>query len=534
MIRTRSASALIACLLLGVFASACTKNSTSPTTPSCTFSVAQPTTTFGPEGGTGSAAVTAGSGCSWTATSSATFATITAGSSGSGNGTVTFSIAVNTATADRTATLTIAGSTFTITQRAATTTTPPPTLSAPSAKSPVGGVSVDPGRPTLVVNNATSTGAIGTVTYHFEVSDVNTFPNDPVRTFTVDGIAQGSGTTSWTVNHDLGANVLWYWRARATNGTVTGAFSDVDTFRTGPQCSFVLSTTSINAAAAGTSSTITVTTSTGCTWAATSNSSFITVTSGATGTGSGTVAITIAANNGAARTGTLTIAGQTVAISQSGGGSACTFLLSPASASISGGGGTGSFTVTADSACSWTATTTDSFVTITSGSSGTGNGTVAFSVTANSGSTARTGTITVGGQTFTINQAASVAMTASFSLLDPGTQAGATTECRFRSATGAPTTCTLRSTSFTFGTNTIVSYQWTVQYTYDTVKTLSGTASTLNITDTCGGVQSTADGASNPLSVTLTVTDNTGATATAIAGSGSQPALFVRLFTCGS
>src|SRR5439155_15388302 len=102
-------------------------------------------------------------------------------------------------------------------------------LTAPSAKSPVGGQAVDPGRPTLVVNNASSTGAIGTVTYRFEISDQPTFPSDPVRTFTQDGVAQGSGTTSWVVNHDLGASVLWYWHARATNGTVTGAYSDVET-----------------------------------------------------------------------------------------------------------------------------------------------------------------------------------------------------------------------------------------------------------------------------------------------------------------
>ena len=44
---------------------------------------------------------------------------------------------------------------------------------------------------------------------------------------------------------------------------------------------------------------------------------------------------------------------------------------------------------------------------MTSGASGSGNGSVAFTVAANAGG-ARTGTITVAGQTFTVTQAAAV------------------------------------------------------------------------------------------------------------------------------
>ncbi|HWT02319.1 MAG TPA: Calx-beta domain-containing protein [Pyrinomonadaceae bacterium] len=46
-----------------------------------------------------------------------------------------------------------------------------------------------------------------------------------------------------------------------------------------------------------------------------------------------------------------------------------------------------------------------SWITITSGSSGTGNGTVSYTVAANSGSSQRTGTITVNGQAHTVTQA---------------------------------------------------------------------------------------------------------------------------------
>src|SRR5439155_167087 len=55
--------------------------------------------------------------------------------------------------------------------------------------------------------------------------------------------------------------------------------------------------------------------------------------------------------------------------------------------------------------CGWTATDSATWITITSGASGTGNGTVSYSVTANTSATPRTGTLTIAGQTFTVNQA---------------------------------------------------------------------------------------------------------------------------------
>ncbi|PYR46168.1 MAG: hypothetical protein DMF95_18930 [Acidobacteria bacterium] len=394
--------------------------------------------------------VTAGTGCTWTATSSATFVTISAGTSGSGNGTVTFTVAANTGAA-RTATLTVAGTTFTVTQSAAAPL-PPGTLSAPTASSPVGGQTVTATRPDLVVTNAIASGNVGTVTYRFEISDLNTFPNDPVRTFTADGIAQGAGTTSWTVNRDLGPDVLWYWHARATDGATTSAYSPTETFRTPTSCRYSISPTNLSINSTSATSTIVVTTNSGCAWTASTTSPFITILTGASGIGSGSVFIAIPDNPGPSRTGTVTIAGQTFTVTQAG-----------ASAS------------------------------------------------------------------------------AAFQLTDPGTSGSSpTTECRIRSSTPlpappAPTTCTLQSTSIPLGTASIVNYAWVVQYTYVTGKTLtqSGSSPTFSFTDTCGQATSTDDGISQPLSVMLTVTDNNGATATATSGTGNQPPLFIRLFTCG-
>jgi Putative binding domain, N-terminal len=441
---------LVLTLAASLLAAACNKKETTTTTsPSCSFSVVQPTTTFGPEGGTGSVPVTvsAGTNCSWTATSSATFITFSTGS-GTGSGTAAFTVAVNTG-AERTSTLTIAGASVSITQRAAVAA-PAPTLAAPTAKSPVSGQLVDPGRPTLVVNNAAVTGTPGTVTYRFEVSDLATFPVDPVRTFTQDGVAQGSGTTSWVVNRDLGKDVLWYWRARATNGTVTSPFSSVETFSTGIPCTFTLSMTSVTTSATGGSVTINVATTDACSWNAVSNDGFIVLTSPSSGSGNGSLTFSVAANTGAARTGSVTISGQTITVSQAAG----------------------------------TASSNNNVV-------------------------------------------------ASFQLFDPASQGGETTECRFRSTVSSATTCTLRSNSYTLGTTGIVSQSWSVEYTYDATKTFTGTDPTLSFTDTCGKATATDDGVSQPLKVTLTVTDSAGNTATATAGAGSQPALFVRLFNCG-
>ena len=133
-----------------------------------------------------------------------------------------------------------------------------------------------------------------------------------------------------------------------------------------------------------------------------SNDSWITVTSGATGTGNGSVTFTVAANSVASpRTGTLTVAGQTFTVTEDA--AACSYSIMPTSQNVVAAGGSGSTTVTAGAGCAWTAVANDSWITVTSGASGTGGGSVNFSVDPNAGA-ARTGTLTIAGETFTVNQ----------------------------------------------------------------------------------------------------------------------------------
>jgi hypothetical protein len=426
---------------------ACSRSNPSEPSTTCSFTVGPPSVaTFAPEGGTGTASVTTASTCSWTATSGASFITIAQGGSGTGNGTVQFSVAPNPSTADRTGSLTIAGSTFNLTQRAGTAI--PVTLSAPTANAPIGGHAVTSSRPTLVVNNSTATGAAGALTYRFEVSNLDTFPDDATRTFTVDGVAEGSGgTTSWVPATALRDNVLWYWRARSTNGVITSAFSNVETFRTVSPCSYSVSPTAVTTAGGGGSFTATVATGATCTWTAASNSSFITVTSGATGTGTGSVTFTVAATTGATRTGTLTIAGQTVTVTQQ-----------------------------------------------------------------------------------------AVNFVASFRMLDPGRLGNSpTNECQIRSITSVPTRCTLESTSFPLGTNTITNYSWIVSYTYPSEKafTQTGTNPNFSFTEMCGLTGSTDSGLVLELKVSLTVTDSEGRSVTVTSNAGSQAMLTLRAYSCG-
>ncbi|MCM3901511.1 MAG: hypothetical protein ND866_07375, partial [Pyrinomonadaceae bacterium] len=79
----------------------------------------------------------------------------------------------------------------------------------------------------------------------------------------------------------------------------------------------------------------------------------------------------------------------------------CINSINPTNVNATAVGGTGSVSVT--SGCSWTAVSNAVWIAVTSGSTGSGNGNVGYSVAANTGAD-RTGTITIAGQTFTLNQ----------------------------------------------------------------------------------------------------------------------------------
>ena len=114
------------------------------------------------------------------------------------------------------------------------TPTPGPggtSLAAPAPMSPIGGATIGDRRPTFSVKNAAATGNVGTVTYQFEVSEMDSFPANS-RTSSSGDIAQGDGTTNWVPPSDLLPNAVNYWHARATNGKITTDWSRTETFKT--------------------------------------------------------------------------------------------------------------------------------------------------------------------------------------------------------------------------------------------------------------------------------------------------------------
>ena len=123
-------------------------------------------------------------------------------------------------------------------------------------------------------------------------------------------------------------------------------------------------------------------------------------TSGGNGSGNGTVAYTVDASSGPARSGALTIGGQTFAVSQASG---CNYQVNPTSFNVGPPGGTRSATVTVGAGCTWTVTTNVTWITVTNGVSGTGGGSTEFVIAPNIVGS-RTGTVTVAGQTVTVNQ----------------------------------------------------------------------------------------------------------------------------------
>jgi hypothetical protein len=145
---------------------------------------------------------------------------------------------------------------------------------------------------------------------------------------------------------------------------------------------------------------------TNCDWTAISDASFISITSGASGTGNGTVSYTVASNTlTTVRSGSMIIAGQRYTVTQSGG---CDYSVTPTTINLSAAG-TKSRTMSVrvrGTGCPWTAVSNDPFITILSGTNGVASGTVRFTVPGNTNTVALAGTMTIAGETVTVNQAA--------------------------------------------------------------------------------------------------------------------------------
>ena len=341
-------------------------------------------------GGAGSVTVATQQECAWSATASPAWLTVDSSSAGQGSGSLTVKIAVNPDGVSRRGTVTVNDARLEIEQAAAAC------------------------RFSISPHDQTIGAAAGTATVTV------TGPNGCAWTaassapwMTITGGASGSG--NGTVSYQFVANP---GASRTAALTIAGEVFSVNQLAVGapvppglPGSACTYSTTSPVTAmsAAGGSTSSAVTTSPACAWTATSAVSWITIISGATGTGNGTVSLAVLTNSGPARSGAVTIAGQTFTITQAA--STCTFTINPLSRSFGAGSGSNNVSVSTSGSCGWTATSNAPWITgVTPG--GTGNGSVSFAVAANAGA-ARTGTITVAGQTFTVNQSSGCSFTIS-------------------------------------------------------------------------------------------------------------------------
>lgn len=230
---------------------------------------------------------------------------------------------------------------------------------------------------------------------------------DWVATASPSWIVVATSTTAGSGSGSVDFSVMPNTTASTRAGTLTVAGRTVSISQAGTTpCSFTVSTNPTSFAASGGtgSSTVVVSSGSGCGWTATSGSNWITLGAGASGSGNGSVAFTVAANTSTSqRNGSLTVAGQMVPITQSPATS-CSYTLAPTSQSFTSSGGTGTGSVTTTSTCGWTASSGAGWLTVTAGASGTGNGTVNYSVAAYTGTTTRTGTLSVAGRTLSVTQ----------------------------------------------------------------------------------------------------------------------------------
>lgn len=347
-----------------------------PTPPACTYSIAPTSQNVGAGASTATVTMTTATACAWTASSGAPWITVTSGASGTGNGSVGLSIAANTGGA-RTGTVSIANQSFTVNQAAFVA---PCTYSiAPTSQNVVAGAS------TTTVTVTTAAACAWTAT-----------SGAPWITVTSGASGTGNGSVDLSIAANTGG-------ARTGTATIANQTFTVTQAAVVAPCTYAIAPASQNVDAGASTTTVTVTTAAACAWTATSGAPWITVTSGATGTGDGSVGLSIAANSGGARTGTVAIAGQTFTVNQAAFVAPCTYAISPTSQNMPVLGGTGTVTVTTTSACAWTASSNAPWLTITSGATGTGSGTVGFSAAANVAG-ARSGTLTIAGQTFTVTQ----------------------------------------------------------------------------------------------------------------------------------
>ena len=361
---------------------------TDPTPAKCQLSLTAPSVVDA-AGGSSTFAVTADPECAWRASPGAEWISGLSPASGQGSATVQFRVAPNETASSRDGDILVESDRVRVSQRAQCRFDLAPASQSMGSAGGAGSVAVT--APSDCAWTATAT-----VTW-ISLSEPFT--------------GSGSGSVRFTIAPNSGNERTGTIIVGGQRSNITQAGNSPSPPPTPPNCSYSIAPGTQNiGAAGGTGAPIGVSASSGCPWSATSSVAWIAVTSGASGAGNGTVAFTVAGNIGGLRSGTLTIAGQTATVTQA----ACSYSISPSSQNFSAAGGASSpVTVSTLNTCQWTTVSNASWITVSSGAAGAGNGSTGFIVAANTGSGARTGSLTIAGLPFAVTQNAPCTQTLS-------------------------------------------------------------------------------------------------------------------------
>jgi len=255
------------------------------------------------------------------------------------------------------------------------------TVSGPTVTYMCGGtISLSPNSETGIPNTGGNYSTTFTPASHLGCSQ--DWTTSSVASWVTGVPASGSGVT--TINYSVAANT---GAARSDTMTIGGR-SMMLAQLAAPSCEYAFDASSASVAAVGGSSSFGMVTTGACAWTTSESSSWLSSVT-ASGTGSGTINYTAAANTGPARSDTITSQGQTFTVNQANG---CAVTVTPDSVTPSAAGGSSSFSLATTAGCAWTVASNNAFVTIPT-ASGTGPATVNYTVAANSG-IARAATLT--------------------------------------------------------------------------------------------------------------------------------------------
>ncbi len=267
----------------------------------CSYTFVPESRSFGTSGGISTVAVIAPTGCSWTASSTASWITATPETSMSGDGVVQISVPANSGH-PRSGSILAADQVLIVNQAGTGTagTAPAP----PTYLFPPDGSGNAPQTPVL------SWQAAAGATRYSVYLGIDSIANLKRVSDVLDGTTFVTGK--------LSAGHQYFWRVVAHNDYGDSAVSSVVWSFIPVSCSAEVTVGQIGFPIGGGSGNVTVT-APGCPWSAYSQDTWVAVTGGATGIGDGTVSFSVQPYEGAAmRTATLSVAGEEVQIGQAG------------------------------------------------------------------------------------------------------------------------------------------------------------------------------------------------------------------------